>query len=209
MTYGYHDVVANCPIIMTYYIGPKITDWQKQIIFGTVLGGSSIVKPKGGRNSYLSMRGKDAYWMEYKSQELHNLASPTPFLIENENKYFRWHSLCYPEFNEYHDLFYADGKKKVEMEILNQLRDIGLAIWFLEGGKVEKNTVVFNTNAFRQEGTELICRYFNEIDIKAKPQFKKTSCRVVLVPVASKRFVQVIGHRVPAFMVHRLTGIKV
>jgi hypothetical protein len=158
---------------MTYYIGPKITPWQRQIILGTVLGGSSIVKPKGGRNSYLSMRGKDAYWLEYKSQELKNLASPTPFLIENENKYFRWHSLCYPEFNEFHTMFYAEGKKHVNMDIMNELRDIGLATWFLDGGKVEKKTIVFNTNVFREEGTKLISSLMKYLS-RQKQSLKET-----------------------------------
>lgn len=189
---------------MTYYIGPKITPWQRQIILGTVLGGSSIVKPKGGRNSYLSMRGKDAYWLEYKSQELKNLASPTPFLIENENKYFRWHSLCYPEFNEFHTSFYADGKKHVSMNIMNELRDIGLATWFLDGGKLEKNTIVFNTNVFREEGTNLIAQFFNEISIAAEPVIKGKSFRVTIKEQSVEKFFKVISHRVPEFMLHNL-----
>lgn len=189
---------------MTYYIGPKITPWQRQIILGTVLGGSSVVKPKGGRNSYLSMRGKDAYWLEYKSQELKNLASPTPFLIENENKYFRWHSLCYPEFNEFHNLFYADGKKHVTMDILNELRDIGLATWFLDGGKVEKNSIVFNTNVFREDGTKLIAQFFNEISIKAESVIKGKSLRVTILEESVEKFTKVINHRIPEFMLHNL-----
>lgn len=189
---------------MTYYIGPKITPWQRQIILGTVLGGSSIVKPKGGRNSYLSMRGKDAYWLEYKSQELKNLASPTPFLIENENKYFRWHSLCYPEFNEFHGLFYGDGKKKIDMEVLNELRDIGLAVWYIDGGKLDKGNIVFNTNVFREEGTRLISRYFNEISLDSDAIIKGKSFRVTIKERAVDKFFKVISHRVPEFMMNKL-----
>jgi len=194
-------LLHNC---VTYYIGPKITDWQHQIILGTILGGSSIVKPKGGRNSYLSMRGKDAYWLEYKSQELKNLASPTPFLIENENKYFRWHSLCYPEFNTYHELFYRDGKKKVDIETLNELRDIALAVWYLDNGKLDRGRVVFNTNVFKEDGTSLIARYFNEIGINTHAVIKSNSFRVVIESGSIERFFKVISQRVPHFMLHRL-----
>ena len=42
---------------MTYYDNPDISDWHKQIIVGTVLGGSSLVKPKKGQK--ISM--KDAH----------------------------------------------------------------------------------------------------------------------------------------------------
>ncbi len=189
---------------MTYYIGPKITPWQRQIILGTVLGGSSVVKPKGGRNSYLSMRGKDAYWLEYKSQELKNLASPTPFLVENENKYFRWHSLCYPEFNEFHTLFYKDGKKHISMSVMNELRDIGLATWFLDGGTLKKNTIVFNTNVFREEGTNLIAQFLNEISISAEAVIKEKSFRVTIKEESIEKFFKVISNRIPNFMLHKL-----
>jgi hypothetical protein len=189
---------------MTYYIGPQITPWQRQIIIGTILGGSSIVKPKGGRNSYLSMRGKDAYWLEYKSQELKNLASPTPFLIENENKYFRWHSLCYPEFNEYHELFYRSGKKCVSMEVLNELRDIGLAIWFLDGGKLDRGRIVFNTNVFKEAGTKLISQYFNEISMNSDAIIKGNSFRVTIEADSVDKFFKVIAKQVPQFMLHKL-----
>lgn len=189
---------------VTYYHGPKITDWQRQIILGTILGGSSIVRPKGGRNSYLSMRGKDAYWLEFKSQELKNLASPTPFLIENENKYFRWHSLCYPDFNDLHDQFYAGGKKQVTMDLLNELRDIGLAVWYLDGGKLEKGQISFNTNVYKEEGTKIINDYFNEIGIKATSSVKPSSYRVILSEDGTEQLFKVISYRVPQFMLHRL-----
>jgi len=191
---------------MTYYISPKVTDWQKQVIMGTILGGSSVIKPKGGRNAYLSMRGKDPYWLEYKSHELKNLASPTPFLLENDQKYFRWHSLCYPEFNDYRTLFYQDGKKVVSMEALNQLRDIGLAIWFLDAGRLDEGKVIFNTQVFKEEGTKTICKYFNEISIAAEtfvtaepPRF-----RVIIKKESKEKFFKVIKARVPSFMAHCL-----
>jgi hypothetical protein len=189
---------------MTYYIGPQITPWQKQIILGTILGGSSIVKPRGGRNAYLSMRGKDAYWLEYKSHELKNLASPTPFLIENENKYFRWHSLCYPEFNNYHALFYDEKRKKIEMEVLNELRDIGLAIWYLDNAKLEKDKITFNTNVFKEQGTEVICRYFNEVNIAAEAVKISKSYRVHIIDDGIEKFLKTVAHRVPQFMLHKL-----
>jgi hypothetical protein len=189
---------------MTYYISPPVTDWQRQIILGTVLGGSSIVRPSGGKNSYLSMRGSNAYWLEYKSYELKELASPNPFLIEKENRYFRWHSLCYPVFNEFHTLFYRDRKKRVEMSVLNELRDIGLAVWFVDGGRYERRHVVLNTTSFGWEGSETICGFFNEITLPASIKQKGNSFRVQLEPNASIKFLKTIAHRVPQFMHHHL-----
>lgn len=189
---------------MTYYIGPQISDNQKQIILGTVLGGSSIIKPTGGRNSYLSMRGKEAYWLEYKSNELKDLASPNPFLIEKDNKYFRWHSLCYPVFNDFYSMFYNNKGKTVTMDILNELRDIGLAIWFIDGGKIEKGSVVINTTVFGEECSNIISQYFNEVTLPSYVKVKGKSCKVILTPPSTLKFLQTIAGKIPNFMLHRL-----
>jgi hypothetical protein len=189
---------------MTYYIGPQISDNQKQIILGTVLGGSSIIKPTGGRNSYLSMRGKEAYWLEYKSHELKDLASPNPFLIEKDNKYFRWHSLCYPVFNDFYSMFYNDKGKTVTMDTLNELRDIGLAVWFIDGGKLEKGSVVLNTTVFGEEYSNIISQYFCEVTLPSYVKVKGKSCKVILTPPSTLRFLRTIVDKVPNFMRHRL-----
>ena len=112
---------------MTYFSSPELTNWQRQIVLGTILGGSSIVKPSKGRNCYLFMRSRYRDWLAYKSHELNIFSSQRPFTEEGNT--LRWHSNCYPVFNEFRDLFYVDGVKAVKMEILDTLKDTGLAIW--------------------------------------------------------------------------------
>ena len=121
---------------MTYFVSPPVSDWQKQIIIGTVLGGSSIVKPAKGRNCYLFMRSKNKDWLIYKTTELEGFSSQRPFNLEGNT--LRWHSNCYPIFNEFYELFYKNGKKIVTMNILDRLRDIGLAIWYGDAGKLNR-----------------------------------------------------------------------
>ena len=55
---------------MTYQVGPIITEAQKQILYGTILGGSSIIIPNNGRNYYLAMRGNNKIWLNYKIEAL-------------------------------------------------------------------------------------------------------------------------------------------
>lgn len=191
---------------MTYYIAPHITDWQRQIIIGTLLGGSSIVKPKNGKNCYLSMRGKYVYWIEYKALELKNLASPKSILFEKKTNYFRWHSLCYSCFTEFYKMFYEKNNKKIEMNTLNELRDIGLAIWFVDIGKIQNNTISFKTNQFGRKGTETIAQYLTEIDLKTTILERKNGFRVKIDETSSERFLKVIAHRVPEFMEEKLKG---
>jgi len=184
---------------MTYFYSPVITDWQKQIIMGTILGGSSIVKPKKGRNSYLFMRSCDEMWLEYKSQELKNFASQKPFT--KEGRTLRWHSNCFPIFNEFRELFYEDDVKTVKMAILDKLRDIGLAIWYGDCGKIKKNNVIINTHKFGEKGTGIINDYFNQIGIESEITKEKNNYRILMSEAGSVKFLATIGHRLPTFMI--------
>ena len=45
-------------------------NFQSQILIGSVLGGSSLVKPPKGVNYYLSMRSNNDKWLMYKISEM-------------------------------------------------------------------------------------------------------------------------------------------
>lgn len=186
---------------MTYYGTPVITDWQKQIIIGTVLGGSSIVKPAKGRNCYLVMRSSNHSWLNFKSQELKNLASQYPFTKEDPT--LRWHSNCYPMFNDLHALFYVKNKKTVTMEILDQLRDIGLAIWLGDAGKIHAGAVSINTHKFGKQDSTLISRYFNEVGIENVLTQKRGSHRIKMTTKGTYKFLMITEQYLPDFMLKK------
>lgn len=188
---------------MTYYDNPTINDWHKQIILGTVLGGSSLVKPKKGRNCYLFMRSVDKDWLSYKAFELANLSSQRPFTQEGNT--LRWHSNCYPVFTEFYDLFYKDGVKTVSMEILDPLKDIGMAIWYGDCGKLKKNQLILNTNKFGQSGNEVIVEYFKQAGIgDAEIVRERKYLRIVLSEQAAEKFLLIVSNRLPDFMHQKL-----
>lgn len=187
---------------MTYFSSPKLTQWQSQIITGTVIGGSCIVRPKNGRNCYLFMRSGNHNWLSYKAAELANFASQQPFT--EEKGVLRWHSSCYPVFNKFHDMFYIDGKKHITMEILNPLRDIGLSIWFGDNGKIKNGRVWLNTHKFGLESTKVIVEFFNLCGIPAEIVQVRNKLRVVLTEKGTKSFLYTIAHRLPDFMHDKL-----
>ena len=188
---------------MTYFENPDISDWHKQLIIGTVLGGSSLVKPKKGRNCYLFMRSADKQWLNYKAQELDALASQRPFTQEGNT--VRWHSNCYPIFTEYYELFYKNNKKSVSMQVLDSLRDIGLSTWYGDCGKLKKDIVILNTNKFGLEGTEVISQYFREAGIgETKIVKERKYIRLLFSSESTDRFLLTIANRIPDFMHSKL-----
>ena len=188
---------------MTYYDNPTINDWHKQIILGTVLGGSSLVKPKKGRNCYLFMRSVDHDWLSYKAFELAALSSQRPFTEEGNT--LRWHSNCYPVFTDSYNLFYKNKVKTISMDVLDPLKDIGLAIWYGDCGKLKKDCVLLNTNKFKESGNEVIVEYFKQAGIGETEIIKERKySRIMFSKKASDKFLMLVAHRLPDFMHQKL-----
>lgn len=170
---------------------------MEQIIRGTILGGSSIIKPPKGCNYYLSMRSKNAKWIEYKARELADLTSPAPFTLE---KTFRWHSMSYPIFGSLRNEFYSNQNRKLRLESLDPLQDIGLGVWYMDCGRIKKNCVVMNTNIWGEHGTKVVIKYFKLLGYNPKTFKEKESWRVSLDQESSKKFLVLVGRQFPEFV---------
>lgn len=182
---------------MTHIINPQITPKQKNIIIGTILGGSSIVKPNKGKNCYLSMRSKNIDWLKFKANELKNLASSDPITVEKTN---RWHSICYPIFNDFEKMFYENGERKLESDTLNLLQELSLAVWFIDCGKVIKNKILLNTHIWGEKGTQQIAEYLNSLEWKSNIVMERKNYRVKIEEESSKEFLQMCKSSVPQFV---------
>jgi|LakMenE01Jun11ns_1017448.scaffolds.fasta_scaffold9585233_2 hypothetical protein len=173
---------------MTHIINPKITVRQKCIIIGTILGGSSIIMPKKGKNCYLSMRSKDLNWLNFKAKELNNLATKEPIIAE---KTYRWHSVCYPIFNEFYEMFYKDKERNLKIETLNLLQDLSIAIWFKDCGNINKNgSITFNTHVWNKNGSEIVCEYFNSLEWKSSVFTERKNYRVKIEEQSAKEVIK-------------------
>ena len=179
---------------MTHIISPKVTSRQRDFIIGTILGGSSVVKPSKGKNCYLSMRSRNFDWLRFKATELSSLASGSPITKEKTN---RWHSMCYPCFNEFRDIFYAKGKRRLDIENLSLLRDVTLAIWYGDCGHFKKETVVMNTHIWGKKGTATVKEYFGYLGYAPVVFRERGSLRVQLDKKASQDFLRIISPHMP------------
>jgi hypothetical protein len=176
---------------MTHIINPKITSRQRAIIIGTILGGSSVVKPKKGKNCYLSMRSKDLDWLKFKAKELHNLATKDPITSE---KTYRWHSICYPLFNEFEEMFYENKERKLNSDVLNLLQDASLAVWYKDCGSLNKNQITLNTHIWEKEGTEKIFEYFDSLEWDSEIIKERNNYRIKLSENSSNEILKMYNN---------------
>lgn len=188
--------------LMTYYINPILTEREKDLIKGTVLGGSTIIKPKGGKNCYLSMRSKFGAWLDYKANELRGLSSQEPMTIEKTN---RWHSLCYPIFNDLHKMFWQDKERKINQKIFDELSFYTLMIWFGDTGTYKGGIIQFNTHIWGEEGTNQIVDYFNKVNYKSKVFLERKKFRIKFDFDSSENFMKSISPHMPYFLAEQFS----
>jgi hypothetical protein len=81
----------------------------------------------------------------------------------------RFYSKSNSDIEKILSMFYVDGRKIVTREILDQLEPLGIAVWFMDDGKVDfgirktyKVTpeIVLCTDSFTERECELICEWF-------------------------------------------------
>jgi len=178
---------------------------QTQVLIGTVLGGSSLLKPPKGINYYLSMRGQDKNWILYKMSEMSDIFKDLKF-----HKYgttYRCNSSCNSMVTEIYYKLYKDGKRKINMEILNVLTDASIAMWFLDSGsktgRNNKNAYI-NTTKFGEDGSNIIKQYFCEIGMKCNINHDGIRLKVLFSVEGTEMLFKTIAHRFPLFMCHRL-----
>lgn len=181
----------------------QLNDWQKQIIIGSILGGSSLVKQPKGINYYLSMRSKNDLWLKYKMEELKGCFKNKD--LKQDRSTYRCNSICSEAFTELYGLLYKDGKRNIKFDIMDMLKDIGFAVWFLEGGSLtgrNKKNAYFNTTKYGKEGTEIIREYFNDIlQIYCNINWNKKRMRVVCTVDGTEKLLGIISHRFPEYMI--------
>ena len=181
---------------MTYYTDPELSKRQMNIIQGTILGGSSIISPNHGRNSYLSMRHKDLSWLTYKASELSPLAAKKALLTETT---YRWHSMCCPFFNEQKCLFYRNQQRHLTLKTLEQcnLMDIAFAVWYGDAGNYTSGNVILNTHIWGEENSLVIIEYLQLLDFQAELFTSRGNFRIRLDAQSSCQFIEMIWPVLP------------
>ena len=178
---------------------------KEQVLIGTVLGGSSLVKPPKGVNYYLSMRSQNELWLRYKMEEMSEYFPTTK--INWYNNTYRCNSQCCEKLTEYQNLLYDGNRRKITMNLLDKLMDYGIAVWFLESGsktgRDNKNAYI-NTTKFGEEGTKIIHQFFNEVDMYCNVNRDGSRIKILFTVDGTVSLFETIACRFPEFMLHRL-----
>ncbi len=163
------------------------------------------MRPFNGVNYFLSMRSQHELWLEYKKEELTRYFKKS--VTHKYGKTSRINSCCSKDLTELHQLLYFENKRIISSEVLEPLRDIGLAVWFLDGGGKTgrgRRNAYLNMTKFGLEGTAITKTYFDSLGLSCEIHENNGRIRLLFSVHGTERFLKTIAHCFPEFMFHRL-----
>ena len=131
----------------------NLNQQEKSVIIGSLLGDGYIDKHNSLQIEHSLQQKEYVYW---KYEMLKSIAGKTPkevTRVDSRNgrtyRSIRFYTRCVME--NFRNLFYSKGKRKVPDNLGKLLDDLALAVWFMDDGGRGANTihgVVFNTSNF-------------------------------------------------------------
>lgn len=189
---------------MTYLANPKFTNKQLQIIYGTLLGGSSLVKPKRGVNCYLSMRNKNYLYISYKVSQLECFFKTEDNVVKKDKSTYRCFSMSYPIFNDIYNKFYLNNQRIIKDEIIDSLTYQSWMIWFLDCGKKLNKKAVLKTTHLGVENTKKIKCYFDSLNFNCDIVKNNNSILLEFNQYTFEKYIETFFSLVPSFMISHL-----
>lgn len=149
----------------------KLTDLQRQVILGSLLGDMSIGIPRDRMNPYIQVAHSinQVGYIMWKYDILKNLTKSSPKTYEQKcmlrsasyDQFFsaiRFNSMLLPCLHPIHKLVRGDGEKHVSESWLNEITDpIGVAVWYMDDGcLISKSNAVFALGSSSSEQCSVI-----------------------------------------------------
>jgi hypothetical protein len=181
----------------------QISDWQRQIVLGSFLGNGYLIFPKKSKAPYFTIsENRNKTWLEYKAAELESLGARNP--STRTPSVWKWRSKTDPLWLDFWRNFYAERQKIVWSSTFDEIKDIGLAIWFGDkGGWYDKERIYLKVGGFNQTQQEELLSNVDLLGMPGELIFRR-SMRLVLTPKSTLRFLATIAGCLPDFMYHRL-----
>lgn len=178
-----------------------LTNREKQFVLGSLLGNGSIIFPKKSVSPHLQMResiSKGGTWLRCKAEELKRFSRQKAFIRDQDS--FRWNSITNICWEYFYDLCYKNRKKNVTTAWLDQLQDIGLAVWFLDKGHIFPKACHIRVSRMNEACIKNILEYFRIIDIPCSVKKYGGSTVLHFEKEEMIRFIKLVGPCFPNYL---------
>lgn len=164
-----------------------ITDNQKAIIIGNILGDGYLSRLKSG-STRLQLKQAERYkeYIMWSHENLKNLCLSGP---KQRKDNFQWYvnTRYLQEIGDLHSLFYCNGKKSIPNNIEQLLKSpLSLAVWYMDDGSLDYRpkshyNYAFSTNCFSLRDNQLLV-YTLQKNFGVKATIQAPLCRGIRYP---------------------------
>lgn len=163
-----HNYIRNKDLRYNTIIVP--TEYQKQVLVGTILGDSSIYRETSNPRIICSHCIAQKEYCLYKTKIFTSLGAKCTFrkrgtpdkrngiFYESYNMYIP----CNPAFKELYEEFYPEGKKVIPMNLMKYFSEVSLAFLFMDDGTKMKSGYKIATNCFSKENIKEFSEFLNK-----------------------------------------------
>ncbi len=184
----------------------SLTQEQKSIIIGSLLGDGYLRVVPGRKNAFLeinhSISEKD--YVDWKHQEFANLVKSPPKARKGKGKRiaYRFFTKQYPEITKLYQKFYQDREKIVPNLKLNPLI---IAVWFMDDGSKSYRTYYLNTQCFDYQSQKRLIQMLKEqYGIESSLNRDKKYYRLRIKQSSAERFKTLIQSYIIPTMEYKL-----
>lgn len=155
----------------------ELSEFQKQVLLGTMLGDASFRMGKGSLNPAITCAHciKQKEYCEYKTSIFENLGAYCKY--HKRNTPDKRNGICYedytmfvpsnPELINWYKAFYPNGKKVIPIELLRYFTEVSLAFMFMDDGSRTRSSIKIATNCFTREELKIFQHFLrNKFNIE-------------------------------------------
>ena len=198
----------------------KLSPIQRELIYGSMMGDAKRQSPRSCASVGFGQSEIQRYYLKWKSVILNNIMSKKGIheCSRYDNRFgkvytsHRFYCVANSDVEEILTKFYKTGKKVITQEILDNLTDFSLAVWYMDDGgtywrvdKIERGLnpapgVKLCTDSFSREENLMICNWLkNKYNINS--YIESSRGRVQVNADSVERFLNIIKpHVIPPML---------
>ena len=185
----------------------SLTQLQKSLIVGSILGDGYIRIVPGRKNAFLEVNHsyKAKEYVDWKYSILRDIAGSQPKARNGNGKRiaYRFYTKQHPEITKLFRRFYLHRKKIIPKNLI--LDPISLSVWFMDdGSRCRGSDVYLNTQQFDYEDQQRLIKNLQQFGIETRMNKDKEYLRLRILKSSLPKFRGLIGEYIIPSMRYKI-----
>src|SRR3989338_19163 len=151
---------TNSASIRTMRSALTLSALQREVLVGSLLGDGCLAANSWKKHYRLKMEQCEVQrrYLFWKYALFKNFTLSPPY-NRRETESWSFRTISHPQFTEYHELFYPNGKKVLPASIGRILTaPISIAVWYMDDGMLNsrRDSMLLNTQSFSYKENEVL-----------------------------------------------------